>query len=142
MTTTQQIADHLATQPEAKQAEMRTLHEQLLKALPGTRLWFDTGVDDKGKVVANPTIGYGFQVLQYAGGKTKDFFQIGLSGNTTGISVYILGLKDKKYLTDTYGQRIGKASVTGYCIKFKKLADIDLAVLIEAVQYGAGATAH
>lgn len=141
MTTTQQIAAHIAAQPEPNQTEMRTLHEQILKALPGTRLWFDSGVDDKGKVVANPTIGYGYQVLQYAGGKTKDFFQIGLSGNTTGMSIYILGLKDKKYLSDTYGKKIGKASVTGYCIKFKKLADIDLAILLTAIRDGVKATA-
>lgn len=141
MTVQQQIAAHIAAQPEPKQTEMRTLHEQILKALPGTRLWFDSGVDEKGKVVANPTIGYGYQVLQYAGGKTKDFFQIGLSGNTTGMSVYILGLKDKKYLSDTYGKKIGKASVTGYCIKFKKLADIDRDVLLAAIRDGVKATA-
>ena len=31
------------------------------------------------------------------GGKTREFYQIGLSANTTGISVYIMGIKDKKY---------------------------------------------
>ena len=41
-------------------------------------------------------------------------FQIGLSANKTGISVYILGIEDKKYLAQTYGKDLGKASVTGY----------------------------
>jgi hypothetical protein len=59
-----------------------------------------------------------------------------LSANTIGISVYILGLKDKKYLAETYGKKLGKASVTGYCIKFKTLKDINIDVLEEAIQYG------
>lgn len=76
------------------------------------------GKDKKGKIVTNPNIDYGLQTIQYADGKTKDFYQVGISGNTTGISVYVMGVEDKKHLPDTYGKTIGKASVTGYCIKF------------------------
>jgi hypothetical protein len=59
-----------------------------------------------------------------------------LSGNTTGISVYILGIEDKTYLAKTFGKKLGKASVTGYCIKFKPLKDINLDILEAAIQYG------
>ena len=55
----------------------------------------------------------------------REFFRIGLSANTTGISVYVLGLDDKTYLSRTYGPSIGKASDTGYCIKFRRLAVIN-----------------
>jgi hypothetical protein len=89
-----------------------------------------------GKVVSNPNIGYGLQTMKLAGGKTREFYQIGLSANTTGISVYIMGLADKKYLATTYGKKLGKASVTGYCIKFKALKDIDMNVLEAAVRDG------
>jgi hypothetical protein len=78
--------------------------------------------------------------MKYAGGKTREFYQIGLSANTTGISVYIMGIDDKKYLSQTFGQRIGKASVTGYCIKFKTLADIKVDVLRAAIRDGIGQT--
>jgi hypothetical protein len=44
-----------------------------------------------------------------------------MSANTTGISIYILGIEDKTYLAQTYGKTLGKASVSGYCIKFKDL---------------------
>jgi hypothetical protein len=74
--------------------------------------------------------------MQYTGGKTREFYQIGLSANTAGISVYIMGLADKKYLSDNYAATIGKASVTGYCIKFKQLKDIHLPVLEAAIKYG------
>jgi hypothetical protein len=56
--------------------------------------------------------------------------------NKTGISVYILGIKDKKYLAITYGKKLGKASVTGYCIRFKKLKDINIDTLEAAIRYG------
>jgi hypothetical protein len=59
-----------------------------------------------------------------------------MSANKTGISVYILGIKDKKYLALTYGKKLGKASVTGYCIRFKKLKDINIDTLEAAIRYG------
>lgn len=130
------IESYLASQPEPKQSEMRALHELALRVSPGCRLWFTDGKDDTGKVVANPNIGYGFYTINYADGSSRDFYRVGLSGNKAGISVYILGLADKAFLADTYEARIGKASVTGYCIKFKSTTDIDLTVLEEALRYG------
>jgi hypothetical protein len=74
--------------------------------------------------------------MKHADGKTREFYQIGISANTTGISVYIMGINDRKYLAQTFGQKLGKASVTGYCIKFKTLTDIKIDVLKAAIQYG------
>jgi hypothetical protein len=54
--------------------------------------------------------------------------------------IYIMGVEDKKYLAQTFGRDLGKASVTGYCIKFKTLADIKVDVLKAAIQYGIGQT--
>jgi hypothetical protein len=136
MTTRDQIKAYISAQPEAKRADMQELHKLILDALPKCKLWFADGKDDKGKVVSNPNIGYGSYTIEYANGSTKEFFQIGLSANTTGLSVYVMGLKDKTYLAQTFGKSLGKASVTGYCIKFKKLSDIDSNVLIEAIKSG------
>ncbi len=101
--------------------------------MPECKLWFLDGKDDNGKIISNPNIGYGLQTIKYADGKTKEFYQIGISANTTGISVYIMGIEDKKYLPQTYGKTIGKASVTGYCIKFKTLKDINIDTLETAI---------
>jgi hypothetical protein len=132
----EQIKEYIATQPEAKRADMEALHKRILLALPKCKLWFLDGKDDKGKTVTNPNIGYGLQTLQYADGTSKEFYQVGISANTSGISVYIIGIKDKTYLPQTYGKRLGKANVTGYCIKFKGLKDINLDVLEEAIRDG------
>ena len=140
MNVQEEIKKYIASQPGAKQGEMQTLHQLILKLLPKSKLWFLDGKDDKGKIVSNPNIGYGSYIIKYADGSTKEFYQIGLSANTSGISVYIMGLEDKAYLTKTYGKKIGKASVTGYCIKFKTVKDINTDILANAIQYGVNAT--
>lgn len=118
---------------------MQSLHRIIQDLMPKCKLWFLDGKDDKGKTVTNANIGYGLHTIKYADGKTRDFYRIGLSANATGISVYILGISDKKYLSNTCGKKIGKADVTGYCIRFKALKDINIDILSSAIRYGAGA---
>jgi hypothetical protein len=132
----EQIRDYIDNQPESKRGDMQELHHIILQILPVCRLWFLDGKNNEGKIVSNPNVGYGFQVIRYADGKTREFYKIGMSANATGISIYILGIEDKKFLAKTYGEKIGKANVTGYCIKFKTLKEIDVDVLKEALRYG------
>jgi len=136
MTTNDRIKNYLATQPEPKRRDMQELHDIILELMPQCKLWFLDGKDEAGRTVSNPNIGYGVQTTRYANGKTREFYQIGISANTTGISVYILGIEDKKYLTETYGRELGKASVTGYCIKFKALKDVNRDRLQAAMRDG------
>jgi hypothetical protein len=132
----EQIKKYIASQTEPKRSDMQALHQRILQILPGCKLWFDDGINDENKTVSNPTIGYGLFTIKYADGKTREFFQVGLSANKSGISVYILGIKDKTYLAQTYAEKIGKATVTGYCIKFKVLKDINIDILEAAIKYG------
>jgi len=131
-----QIKKYIASQPELKGNDMQALHRLILELMPACKLWFLDGKNDKNETVSNPNIGYGLQTIKYADGKTREFYQIGMSANTAGISVYIIGIEDKKYLAQTYGRKLGKASVTGYCVKFKALKDINVEVLKEAIRYG------
>ena len=131
-----QIKEYITTQPEPKRSDMQALHGIILEVMPACKLWFLDGKNSDNKTVSNPNIGYGLQTMKYADGKTREFYQIGLSANTTGISVYILGIKDKKYLAQTYVKKLGKASVTGYCIKFKALKDINVEALQAAIRDG------
>ena len=131
-----QIKDHIAAQPEPRRRDMQELHDIILGMMPDCKLWFLDGRDESGRTVSNPNIGYGVQTIRYADGKTKEFYQIGTSASTTGISVYIMGIKDKKYLAEKYGKKIGQASVTGYCIKFRTLRNIDVDTLVDAMRYG------
>lgn len=135
MTLQEQIDHYLSGQPEAKRSDLRTLHALILAIVPDARLWFLDGKDGAGKTVSNPNIGYGAYAIRYANGSTRTFYRVGLSANTGGISVYVMGLADKTLLSRTYGQAIGKASVSGYCIKFKSLKDIDIDVLESAIRH-------
>ncbi len=130
------INAYIAAQPEPKRSDMQELHGIILELMPQCRLWFLDGKDEKGQTISNPNIGYGLRTIRYADGKTKQFYQIGVSANTTGISVYILGIEDKQYLAETYGKKLGKASVTGYCIKFKTLKDVNNDILQAAIRHG------
>src|SRR3954471_23982594 len=136
MNVQEQIKNYITSQPEPKRSDMQELHRLTLQVLPECKLWFLDGKNSENKTVSNPNIGYGSYTIKYANGETKEFYQIGISANTTGISVYIMGIKDKTYLAQTYGKKIGKASVTGYCIKFKTLKDINITILEEAMRYG------
>jgi len=132
----EQINRYLESIPEPKKGDIRYLHAAILEIAPGCRLWFVDGRDESGKVVSNPSIGYGVLRKKYADGKSKEFYQAGISANSSGVTVYIMGLDDRKYLPSRYSESIGKASVTGYCIKFKSLKDVDVEVLKEAIHDG------
>jgi hypothetical protein len=140
MNTQDQIKKYITSQPESKRGDMQALHRIILQIMPACKLWFLDGKNSENKTVSNPNIGYGVQTIKYADGKTREFYQIGMSANTTGISIYIMGIEDKKYLAETYGKKLGKASVSGYCVKFKTLKDINADVLEAAIRYGFEAT--
>ena len=140
MNVKEQIKKYITSQPEPKRKDMQELHRFILQVLPGCKLWFLDGKNSENKTVSNPNIGYGFYTIKYADGTTREFYQIGMSANTTGISLYIMGIKDKKYLAQTYEKKIGKASVSGYCIKFKTLKDINIDILEAAIRYGVEST--
>lgn len=131
-----QIKDYINSHSEPKRSDMNALQALASKVLPGGKLWYMDGKDENGKVVTNPNVGFGSYLIKYANGTSREFYQLGFTANSSGISVYIMGIPDRKYLPDTYGKKIGKAKVTGYCINFKELKDIHLDVLEEAMRYG------
>lgn len=138
MDTQKQIDSYLDSLPQPKRNDLLALHELVLGLHPTVELWFLDGKDGSGKIVSNPNIGYGRCSIRYADGSTKPFYQVGLSANTGGISVYVMGIHDRDHLARTYADKLGKAKVTGYCIKFKAVKDIDLGVLASAIAYGFG----
>jgi hypothetical protein len=142
MNAQEQIENYLTSHPEPKRSDLQELHSIILQLMPERKLWFIDGKNSENKTVSNPQIGYGSRTTKFAGGKTGEFYQIGLSANKTGISVYILGIEDKKYLAETFGEKIGKASVSGYCIKFKTLKDIDIKILEAAIRHGIEVTSE
>jgi hypothetical protein len=133
MSVQEQINKYIADQPQPKSGDMQYFHRLLAEISPVCRLWFLDGRDSDGKTVSNPNIGYGLHTIEYADGKTREFYKVGLSANKAGLSVYVMNTPDKDYLSKTYGEKLGKAKITGYCINFKSLSGIDVDVLQEIV---------
>jgi len=140
MSIQEQIDKYINEQADAKRSDMEVLHQMIIGLFPEVKLWFLNGKDDNDKIVSNPNIGYGSLLMEYTNGTTKEFYQIGMSANQTGISIYIMGIEDKAFLAQTYGKDLGKANVTGYCIRFKKLKDINIDVLKAALVKGIAIT--
>jgi hypothetical protein len=85
MNVQEQIKKYITSQPEPKRSNMQALHKFMLQVLPGGKLWFLDGKNSENKIVSNPNIGYGSYTIKYANGETREFYQIGMSANTTGI---------------------------------------------------------
>src|ERR1700744_5547104 len=85
MTVKSQIKAYIAAQPEPKRSDMQMLHGAILRVMPGCKLWFLDGRNSDGKIVSNPSIGYGLQTVKYANGKTRGFYRIGLRATTTRV---------------------------------------------------------
>ncbi len=71
-----QIKEYIATQPEAKRSDLQELHRITLEMMPGCKLWFLDGKDEKGKTVSNPNMGYGVQTRKYADGKPESTIKL------------------------------------------------------------------
>lgn len=88
-------------------------------------------------------LGYGSFHYKSKSGREGDWPVISLASQKNYISVYICSVKDGKYVAESYGKKLGrrpegsgpagKVSVGKSCIRFKKLEDVKLDVLKEAI---------
>ncbi len=76
-------------------------------------------------------LGYGeFDYINYKKDKIK-WPIIALASQKNYVSLYVCALVDGKYLAEKYKDELGKVSVGKSCIKFKRLADLNIHVLKE-----------
>lgn len=129
-----QIRIYLSSLPEPKRIDLQELDSIIMEINPNCKLWFLDGKNSENKVVSNPNIGYGLTHIKYTNGNSKEFYQIGTSANTTGISIYLFGNNEKDHFIKKYKDNLGKATITGYCIKFKSLQDLNIEILIELIK--------
>lgn len=130
----EQIHAYFRKLDEVKSKEMLELHQCILAIAPNCKRWFLDGKDSSGKVVANANVGYGEHSIHYANGTVKPFYKLGISANSVGISMYIFGLRNKHWLKNNFGETLGKAAISNYCIKFKSLKHIQQSVLEEIIK--------
>jgi hypothetical protein len=134
MTITNRVENHFQNLTFTKEEALRALYQLIREEIPQAELHFFDGLNEEGKVVTNPTIGFGKSRIYYTNGSFQDTFRIGICATSAGLSIHILGLKDKNFLNEFLGTRLGKAKITGYAIRFGKMSDIDEGVLRELVR--------
>lgn len=110
---------YLASLPEPRKTEVGVLDALIREVLPGL------AVGMYGKEM----VGYGPFHYRYATGREGDAYRIALSSRAQYISLYCLGADDKGYVAEQFKKRLPKASIGKSCVRFKKLADVDLGAI-------------
>ncbi len=78
-------------------------------------------------------LGYGTYRYRYASGREGESAVLSLASRKGHVSLYVQCTKDGRYLAESYVDRLPKASVGKSCVRFKRLSDVDEAVLRELV---------
>jgi len=116
-------AGYIGKLREPRRSELRQLHRLITRTAPNLKpkMW---GV----------MIGYGSYHYRYATGREGDWFVVGLSSRANYISFYGCLSDGRQYIAEKHKQELPKASIGRSCIRFKKLADVDLGVLARIVK--------
>ncbi len=117
--------DYIRKIAEPRKSEIQQLHNLILTAVPKLKPFMISGM-----------IGYGKYRYKYASGKEGDWCTIALASQKNYISVYVCATKDGMYIAEEYKDRLGKVNVGRSCIRFKRVGDVDLQVLIDAIKEG------
>jgi hypothetical protein len=119
-------AEYIDALREPRRSEIQALHDAIRKALPDLEPSVQSGM-----------IGYGKYHYRYATGREGDCAVVGLSSRANYISVYVQGVEDGQYVAEKYKADLPKADIGKSCIRFKRLADIDLKALERIIKRGA-----
>ena len=124
--------EYLESLPAETGADMTALHERIRAALPGHGCCVWAGVFWGGS--EQTIIGYGDMSYVRSDKKRVEWFLVGLARQKSYYSVYVNAVEGRRYLTEAYAGRLGKAKVGKSSISFRALADVDLDVLSELIE--------
>ncbi len=121
--------EFLAAAPSDRRELLRAVHETVAAAAPGLDQWIWRGKMWGG--TDQTILGYGHFDYVNSSKEQVEWFLIGLANQKAHVSLYVNAVRDKKYLGQVYAERLGKVKLGSASISFKKLEDVDLAVLAE-----------
>ena len=108
---------------EPRRSDLRELHRLIIRTAPKLRPKLGSG-----------GIGYGSYTYRYASGREGDWPILGLSSRAAYISFYACLGDGKQYIVEKHKKELPKADVGRSCIRFKRLADVDLRVLAKIIR--------
>ncbi len=111
--------------------ELEETIEWISTHYPELKKSFFDGKDSYGKVVTNPTYGFGTLTLPNSKGEI-DSFQIGVSLNSRGITISLIGIRNKLDLNQL-SLGLGAVKITKYCIQFKSFKALNHEILRKVI---------
>lgn len=117
---------YLASLPEPRRADLTALHRAITRAVPKLK-----------PVVVHGMLGYGPYHYRYESGREGDSAVVALASQKQYISLYLMAIEDGVYLAEANRARLGKVSVGKCCIRFKRLADLELPTAMRLVRRAA-----
>jgi hypothetical protein len=120
------VTEYIGLVDEPRRTEMKQLHRLITKTVPKLKPFLITGM-----------IGYGKYHYKYPSGREGDWATIALANQKNYISVYVCAVDAKGYVAERRRKELPKASIGKSCIRFKRIADIDLKTLASIIKEGA-----
>src|SRR5438094_567932 len=121
--TAKTIAQYVAELKEPRKGEVAALHALVRKAAPGLKPFLHAGMP-----------AYGPFHYRYSSGREGEWYKIGIASNAAYISLYACAHDSRGYVAERYKKALPKASIGKSCVRFKRLADVDLKVLSRMVR--------
>ena len=119
-------AQYFESLDEPRRSDMRALHDAICKAVPKLKPEMIGGM-----------FGYGKYHYKYASGHEGDTGVVVIASQKQHIGLYLGCSGGMEYMSAKAKEGLAKVSVGKGCIRFKKLADLDLKVAMELVKLSA-----
>jgi hypothetical protein len=117
--------------PEALRADFASLDARISEVMSGLPRVAWEGVFWGGS--QQRIIGYGEYHYRGRSGAEGEWFIVGLAAQKQYLSLYVNAAEDGEYLIKRYADRLGKVKAGSANVTFRRLADVELEVLLEMV---------
>ena len=85
-------------------------------------------------VVMDGMLGYGPFHYRYASGREGDACKLSIASNASYISLYCFASDADGFVAERYVDRLPKANVGKYCVRIRRLADLDDEALVALIK--------
>jgi hypothetical protein len=118
--------EYIAKLAEPRRSEIVALDKLIRKVAPELEPFVHIGI-----------LAYGHWHYKYASGREGDWFRIGVASNKNYVSLYICAMDGKEYVAERYKKALPQANIGKSCVRFKRLSDLDEAVVTKLIREGA-----
>jgi hypothetical protein len=115
--------EYLAALAEPRRSDVAQLHKLVRKVAPKLKPYIHAGM-----------LAFGPYHYKYPTGREGDWFRIGIASNANYISLYACAADARGYVAERYKTQLPKAKIGKSCVRFKKLADLDLKALTALIK--------